>query len=103
MVDSWSDKVKARLIAAAAAGTAALFALAACSSGSSASSGSSGGSSSGPVTLQFYGADYGTGPANSTTKYWQAVATAFHAANPSITVNVQTVDWTDFQIGRAHV
>jgi multiple sugar transport system substrate-binding protein len=91
--------VKARLIAAAAAGTAALFALAACSSGSSspsASGGSSGGSSSGSVTLQFYGADYGTGPANSTTQYWQAIATAFHAANPNITVNVQTVDWTDF-------
>jgi multiple sugar transport system substrate-binding protein len=91
--------VKARLIAAAAAGTAALFALAACSSGSSSSSasgGSSGSSSSGSVTLQFYGADYGTGPANSTTKYWQAIATAFHAANPTITVNVQTVDWTDF-------
>ena len=88
--------MKARLIAAAAAGTAALFALAACSSGSSSSPGASGSSGSGSVTLQFYGADYGTGPANSTTKYWQAVATAFHAANPSITVNVQTVDWTDF-------
>jgi multiple sugar transport system substrate-binding protein len=48
------------------------------------------------VTLQFYGADYGTGPANSTTKYWQAVADAFHAANPNITVDVQTVNWTDF-------
>jgi multiple sugar transport system substrate-binding protein len=48
------------------------------------------------VTLQFYGADYGTGPANSTTKYWQDVATAFHAANPNITVNVQTVNWNDF-------
>ena len=91
--------MKVRLIAAAAAGTAALCALAACSSGgsssSSAASGSSG-SGSGKVTLQFYGADYGTGPANSTTKYWQAVAAAFHAANPNITVNVQTVDWTDF-------
>jgi multiple sugar transport system substrate-binding protein len=48
------------------------------------------------VTLQFYGADYGTGPANSTTKYWDAVASAFHAANPSITVKVTTVSWTDF-------
>jgi len=91
--------VKARLIAAAAAGTAALFALAACSSASSSSTaagGSSGSSSSGPVTLQFYGADYGTGPANSTSKYWDAIAAAFHKANPTITVNVQTVDWTDF-------
>jgi multiple sugar transport system substrate-binding protein len=89
--------VKARLIAAAATGTAALFALAACSSGSgSSASGSASGGSSGAVTLQFYGADYGTGPANSTTKYWQDIATAFHAANPNITVNVQTVNWNDF-------
>ena len=90
--------MKARLIAATAAGAAALVALAACSSGESsgASGGSAGGSSGGAVTLQFYGADYGTGPANSTTKYWQDVATAFHAANPGITVNVQTVNWNDF-------
>ena len=88
-------KVKARLIAVAATGAAALIALGGCSSSSSTPSSSSG-SSSGPVTLNFYGADYGTGPANSTTKYWDDVAAAFHAANPSITVKVQTVDWTDF-------
>jgi multiple sugar transport system substrate-binding protein len=70
--------------------------LAACSSSSSSSGSAAGSSGSGSVTLQFYGADYGTGPSNSTTKYWQAIATAFHAANPTITVNVQTVDWTDF-------
>jgi multiple sugar transport system substrate-binding protein len=97
--------VKARLIAAAATGAAALIALGGCGSGGSSSSSSSAspststsasGSGSGSVTLQFYGADYGTGPANSTTKYWDAVAAAFHAANPNITVDVQTVDWTDF-------
>lgn len=88
--------MKARLIAATAVGTAALLALAACSSGSSSTAGSGSGSGNGQVTLQFFGADYGTGPANSTTKYWKAVATAFHAANPNITVDVQTVDWTDF-------
>ena len=50
------------------------------------------------MTLNFYGADYGTsaGAANSTTNYWNAVAAAFHAANPNITVKVQTVDWNDF-------
>lgn len=86
--------VKARLIAAAATSAAALVALGGCSSSGSSTPSSSG--SSGSVTLQFYGADYGTGPANSTTKYWDAVASAFHAANPNITVDVQTVDWTDF-------
>jgi multiple sugar transport system substrate-binding protein len=89
--------VKARLIAAAATGAAALIALGGCGSGSSSSnSGASSSTGSGSVTLQFYGADYGTGAANTTTKYWNAVAAAFHAANPSITVDVQTVDWTDF-------
>ena len=84
--------MKSRLMAAAAIGAAALAAVAGCGS----SSGSSSASSSGKVTLTFFGADYGTGPSNSTTKYWKAVATAFHQAHPSITVNVQTVNWTDF-------
>jgi multiple sugar transport system substrate-binding protein len=83
--------MKSRLIAAAAIGAAAIAAIAGCGS----SSGSSG-SSNGKVTLTFFGADYGTGPSNSTTKYWDAVAAAFHQAHPSITVNVQTVNWTDF-------
>ena len=87
--------MRTRLMAAAAIGTAALAAIAGC--GSSGGSGSSGsGSSNGKVTLTFFGADYGTGPSNSTTKYWDAVAAAFHQAHPSITVNVQTVNWNDF-------
>jgi multiple sugar transport system substrate-binding protein len=80
-----------RLVASLAIGAAALIAAAGCGS-----SGSSGGSANGSTTLNFFGADYGTGPANTTTKYWDAIATAFHKANPSITVNVQTVNWTDF-------
>jgi multiple sugar transport system substrate-binding protein len=84
--------MKSRLMAAAAIGAAALAAAAGCGS----SSGSSSGSSNGKVTLTFFGADYGTGPSNSTTKYWDAVAAAFHQAHPNITVNVQTVNWTDF-------
>src|SRR2546423_2382687 len=84
--------MKSRLMAAAAIGAAALAAVAGCGS----SSGSSSASSSGKVTLTFFGADYGTGPSNSTTKYWDAVAAAFHQAHPSITVNVQTVNWNDF-------
>ena len=54
-------------------------------------------SSSSQVTLKFFGADYGTaGTSNSTQKYWQTIADAFHKANPNITVQVQTIDWTDF-------
>jgi multiple sugar transport system substrate-binding protein len=92
--------MKSRLIAAAAVGTAALAAIAGCSSSSStaASSGSGSGSSTAPVTIDFYGADYGTGPSNTTTKYWDGIASAFHAAHPNITVNVTTIDWTDFLV-----
>jgi multiple sugar transport system substrate-binding protein len=85
--------MKSRRIAAAAVG---VVALAAAGCGSSSSSTGASGSSSSPVTLTFFGADYGTGPSNSTTLYWNDVASAFHKAYPSITVNVQTVDWTDF-------
>ena len=85
--------MKSRLMAAAAIGAAALAAVAGCGSSSGSSSSAS---SSGKVTLTFFGADYGTGPSNSTTKYWDAVAAAFHQAHPNITVNVQTVNWTDF-------
>jgi multiple sugar transport system substrate-binding protein len=89
--------MKSRLMATAAVGAAALASIASCSSSSSTSSAGSGSSSSAAaVTINFYGADYGTGPSNSTTAYWQAIATAFHAANPNITVKVQTVNWTDF-------
>ncbi|HET9968296.1 MAG TPA: extracellular solute-binding protein [Streptosporangiaceae bacterium] len=84
--------MRTRLMAAAAIGTAALAAIAGCGSSGSSSTGSS----NGKVTLTFFGADYGTGPSNSTTKYWDAVAAAFHQAHPSITVNVQTVNWNDF-------
>jgi multiple sugar transport system substrate-binding protein len=82
--------MRQRLTLAAAIGSAALIALAGCGSSNSSST------SSGSTTLAFFGADYGTGPANSTTKYWDAIASAFHKANPAITVTVQTVNWTDF-------
>ena len=73
---------------ALAIGAALAVALAGC--------GSSGGGTAGTTTLTFFGADYGTGPATSTAKYWKAIAAACHRANPGITVSVQTVDWTDF-------
>src|SRR5258708_3106106 len=87
--------MKRQLSAGVAVGVAALIALAGCGSSSS-SSGAGSGRGSGARTLTFFGADYGTGPSTSTTKYWDAIASAFHQANPSITVNVQTVNWTDF-------
>ncbi|MCO1613185.1 MULTISPECIES: extracellular solute-binding protein [Micromonospora] len=78
-----------RLGVALAAATAAALLISGC--------GSSGESSSdGSVTLKLVGADYGTGPADTTQKYWQQIADAFHAQNPTITVEVSTINWTDY-------
>src|SRR6266571_5896953 len=82
--------MKRQLTAGVAAGAAALIVLAGCGSSSPSSSGG------GSTALTLFGADYGTGPSTSTTKYWDAIASAFHQANPQITVSVQTVNWTDF-------
>jgi multiple sugar transport system substrate-binding protein len=80
---------KARIVGAAALITALSLATAGCSS-------SSGGSDGKAVTLKLVAADYGTGPSNTSQKYWQDIATAFHKANPDITVKVQTINWNDF-------
>ena len=100
--------MKRRLTVLAAAAALATLGLTACSSsggGSSpgstaANTGGGGGggssSSSAPVTLKLLGADYGSGPSNTTQKYWQNIADAFHKANPSITVDVNTINWTDY-------
>src|SRR4051812_37601334 len=59
--------------------------------------GSSGGGSGGDQnTLNITAADYGTGPANSSSKYWKGIADAFHKANSDIKVNVTVVSWNDF-------
>jgi multiple sugar transport system substrate-binding protein len=82
-----------RLFAAAAAAAAIVLAIAAC--GGSSNSGGSGGSG-GKVTLKLVAADYGTGPSNTSAKYWQGIVDAFHKANPSISVKVTVVPWTNF-------
>lgn len=48
------------------------------------------------VTLNLVVADYGTGPANTSEKYWQKIITDFEAANPDIAVKVQAINWNDF-------
>jgi multiple sugar transport system substrate-binding protein len=75
-----------RLIGSVAIGASALLALTAC--GSSSNSGSSG-----QTTLSMVVPDYGTGPANSTAKYWSAIITAFEKQNPKIKVNFQIYNW----------
>jgi multiple sugar transport system substrate-binding protein len=92
--------MKRRLAVSAALGLSAALALSACSSSSNSGSGSP--SSGSQVTLHFFGADYGTADTpNSTQIYWQNIATAFHKKYPNVTVDIQTIDWTDFP-GKLH-
>ena len=77
------------LAAAVAISAAAAVVLSGCGS-------SGGGSNNGATTLKLVAADYGTGPSNTSSKYWQAIADAFHQANPKITVKVQVINWNDF-------
>ena len=79
------------LIGAVAMAAVTALTIGAC--GSSSGGGSS--SASGNVTLKLVAADYGTGPDNTSQKYWQGISDAFHAANPTITVKV-----TDDQLER---
>jgi len=74
------------------------MALTACSSSSTSTGSSKSTSAGGVTTINLLAADYGTaGTPNSSQNYWQSIATAFHAANPSIVVHVQTIAWTDWQ------
>ncbi len=76
-----------------AALTAALAAFAVAATGSA---GARTASKAGGVTLKLVVADYGTGPGNTSTKYWQGIVTAFEKQNPSIKVAITDIAWTHF-------
>src|ERR1035437_3528790 len=88
-------KTKRRMIGAALLVAAVALAATGCGAAKKASGGSTG-SSGGNVTLKLVAADYGSGPSNTSQTYWQDIAKAFHTANPTITVKVQTINWNDF-------
>src|SRR5215472_10936145 len=83
------SKMKRGLVAVVTLSAAAALALSGCGSSKT-------GSGGGAITLRLVAADYGTGPQNSSQKYWQGIADAFHKQNPDITVSVQTINWNDF-------
>jgi multiple sugar transport system substrate-binding protein len=86
--------MKRGLVAVTAVSAGLALALSACSSSKKSTSSSGGGG--GTTTLKLVAADYGTGPENSSQKYWQGIVNDFHAQNPKITVTVQTINWNDF-------
>jgi multiple sugar transport system substrate-binding protein len=89
-----NKKLTSRIAGGVALASAAALALAACSSGGGSSAGGS--SSGGTTTLKLVVADYGTGPSNTSSKYWDTIVTAFEAAHSNIKVNVTTIPWTNF-------
>ncbi|MFF2042764.1 extracellular solute-binding protein [Kitasatospora sp. NPDC058170] len=76
-----------RVLGLAAVCVVTSLALTACGSG--------GPSTDGKVTLKLVAADYGDKASNSSKTYWDGVATAFTAAHPDISVDVQVVNWND--------
>src|SRR5690348_13557998 len=82
------------LIGAVAVAAAAALTLTGCSS--SGNNTGNGGNGGGSTTLKLVVADYGTGPSNSSGKYWQGIVKDFEAKNPSITVDVTAINWNDF-------
>ncbi|MFF3782758.1 extracellular solute-binding protein [Streptomyces sp. NPDC001933] len=45
------------------------------------------------ITLELVAADYGTGPANSSEKYWNRLVKGFEATHPGIKVDVNVYSW----------
>ena len=89
-----NKKLTSRIAGGLALASAAALALAGCSSSSG--GGSSAGGSGGTTTLKLVVADYGTGPSNTSSKYWATIVSAFEAAHSNIKVNVTTIPWTNF-------
>ncbi|MFG3498666.1 ABC transporter substrate-binding protein [Streptomyces sp. NPDC047928] len=50
---------------------------------------------SGDVTLKLVAADYGSGEANSSKKYWDRLAREYEGKNPGVTIDVNVLSWKD--------
>ncbi|MEU3217450.1 extracellular solute-binding protein [Streptomyces sp. NPDC006971] len=57
--------------------------------------GCGGGGGPGEVTLRLVAADYGTGPADSSKKYWDDLVKGFEASHRGIKVDVSVHSWKD--------
>jgi multiple sugar transport system substrate-binding protein len=83
-----NKKLTSRIAGGVALASVAALALAACSSGAS--------SGSGTTTLKLVVADYGTGPANASAKYWATIVSAFEKSHSGVKVDVTSIPWTNF-------
>jgi multiple sugar transport system substrate-binding protein len=64
--------MKRRLLGAVSLALTAALTITGCGSSGG------GGGTNGTTTLKLVAADYGTGPENTSQKYWQDIAVAFH-------------------------
>jgi multiple sugar transport system substrate-binding protein len=87
-----NKKLTSRIAGGIALASAAALALAGCGS----SGGGSAAGGGGTTTLKLVVADYGTGPSNTSAKYWATIVSAFEKAYPNVKVNVDTIAWTNF-------
>jgi multiple sugar transport system substrate-binding protein len=87
-----NKKLTSRIAGGIALASAAALALAGCGSSGSGSSAAGGGT----TTLKLVVADYGTGPSNTSAKYWATIVAAFEKAYPDVKVNITTIAWTNF-------
>jgi multiple sugar transport system substrate-binding protein len=87
-----NKKLTSRIAGGVALASAAALALAGCGS----SGGGSAAGGGGTTTLKLVVADYGTGPSNTSAKYWATIVSAFEKAYPNVKVNVDTIAWTNF-------
>ncbi|MFD8823631.1 extracellular solute-binding protein [Streptomyces sp. NPDC059605] len=81
----WAVRLRYRILTAVVTALGMTATLAGCGGG--------GGSGSGDVTLKLVAADYGTGPANSSEKYWNGIVKGFEATHPGIRVDVSIRPW----------
>lgn len=81
-------KSRRRLLAACASAAALALMLAACSGAGKSDASSSAG---GKTTLTFLAPEY----SDKTAPYWKSLIASFEKENPDITINLQTIAWTD--------
>ena len=86
-----NKKRTSRITGGVALASVAALALAACGSSNSNSP-----SGSGATTLKLVVADYGTGPSNASSKYWDTIVSAFEKSHSDIKVNVTSIPWINF-------
>src|SRR5688500_11805359 len=86
-----------KLVGGAALGLATMPVLSSCGSSTPETGGRDTAAGGGQVTLKMVAADYGDGPGkpNSGQTFWEGVVKEFEAANPTIKVDVQVINWND--------